>query len=63
MVRRSSHDPRAPRISRTLTGYLWASRAAVFRAASAIALLRSLAVAPCPWLFQRMIDVSRAGPR
>jgi ABC-type multidrug transport system fused ATPase/permease subunit len=42
--------------SRTLTGYLWASRR-VLLPGLALALLRSLAVAPCPWLFQRMIDV------
>ncbi|MBM3873179.1 MAG: ABC transporter ATP-binding protein [Verrucomicrobia bacterium] len=42
--------------SRTLTGYIWASRR-VLLPGLALALLRSLAVAPCPWLFQRMIDV------
>ncbi len=41
--------------SRTLTGYLWASRDRLWRGLG-LALLRSLAVAPCPWLFQRMID-------
>jgi ABC-type multidrug transport system fused ATPase/permease subunit len=43
--------------SRTLTGYLWASRGRLWRGLG-LALLRSLAVAPCPWLFQRMIDVA-----
>jgi ABC-type multidrug transport system fused ATPase/permease subunit len=43
--------------SRTLTGYLWASRQRLGRGLG-LALLRSLAVAPCPWLFQRMIDVA-----
>ncbi|WP_438479798.1 ABC transporter ATP-binding protein [Oleiharenicola lentus] len=43
--------------SRTLTGYLWNSRARLSRGLG-LALLRSLAVAPCPWLFQRMIDVA-----
>ncbi|MCR6628982.1 MAG: ABC transporter ATP-binding protein [Magnetospirillum sp.] len=43
--------------SRTLTGYLWNSRGRLSRGLG-LALLRSLAVAPCPWLFQRMIDVA-----
>ena len=43
--------------SRTLTGYLWGSRSRLSRGLG-LALLRSLAVAPCPWLFQRMIDVA-----
>lgn len=43
--------------SRTLTGYLWNSRTLLSRGLG-LALLRSLAVAPCPWLFQRMIDVA-----
>lgn len=43
--------------SRTLTGYLWGSRRRLARGLG-LALLRSLAVAPCPWLFQRMIDVA-----
>jgi ATP-binding cassette subfamily B protein len=43
--------------SRTLTGYLWNSRPRLARGLG-LALLRSLAVAPCPWLFQRMIDVA-----
>jgi ATP-binding cassette subfamily B protein len=48
---------REPLAARTLTGYLWASRAELWRGLG-LALLRSLAVAPCPWLFQRMIDVA-----
>jgi ABC-type multidrug transport system fused ATPase/permease subunit len=43
--------------SRSITGYLWDSRARLRRGLG-LALLRSLAVAPCPWLFQRMIDVA-----
>ncbi len=43
--------------ARTLTGYLWGSRDRLWRGLG-LALLRSLAVAPCPWLFQRMIDVA-----
>ncbi len=43
--------------SSTLTGYLWNSRDRLWRGLG-LALLRSLAVAPCPWLFQRMIDVA-----
>jgi ATP-binding cassette, subfamily B, bacterial len=43
--------------ARTLTGYLWNSRNRLWRGLG-LALLRSLAVAPCPWLFQRMIDVA-----
>ncbi len=43
--------------ARSLTGYLWASRPRLWRGLG-LALLRSLAVAPCPWLFQRMIDVA-----
>lgn len=46
-----------PLASRTLTGYLWSSRARLW-CGLGLALLRSLAVAPCPWLFQRMIDVA-----
>ena len=49
--------PREPLASRTLTGYLWGSRGRLWRGLG-LALLRSLAVAPCPWLFQRMIDVA-----
>lgn len=48
---------REPLASRTLTGYLWDSRDRLWRGLG-LALLRSLAVAPCPWLFQRMIDVA-----
>jgi ATP-binding cassette, subfamily B, bacterial len=48
---------REPLASRTLTGYLWANRGRLGRGLG-LALLRSLAVAPCPWLFQRMIDVA-----
>ncbi|MBP7481438.1 MAG: ABC transporter ATP-binding protein [Lacunisphaera sp.] len=48
---------REPLASRTLTGYLWGSRGRLWRGLG-LALLRSLAVAPCPWLFQRMIDVA-----
>src|SRR5436190_18582 len=43
--------------SRTLNGYLWGSRQRLWRGLG-LALLRSLAVAPCPWLFQRMIDIA-----
>jgi ATP-binding cassette subfamily B protein len=43
--------------SRTLNGYLWGSRKRLWRGLG-LALLRSLAVAPCPWLFQRMIDIA-----
>ncbi len=43
--------------ARTITGYLWGSRGSLWRGLG-LALLRSLAVAPCPWLFQRMIDVA-----
>ena len=43
--------------SRTLTGYLWTNRRRLGRGL-ALALLRSLAITPCPWLFQRMIDVA-----
>jgi ATP-binding cassette subfamily B protein len=49
--------PSEPLAARTLTGYLWASRGGLWRGLG-LALLRSLAVAPCPWLFQRMIDVA-----
>jgi ATP-binding cassette subfamily B protein len=42
--------------ARTLAGYLWGSRGPLWRGLG-LALLRSLAVAPCPWLFQRLIDV------
>lgn len=48
---------REPLASRTLTGYLWESRDRLWRGLG-LALLRSIAVAPCPWLFQRMIDVA-----
>ncbi len=41
--------------ARTLSGYLWRSRDRLWRGL-ALALLRTLAVTPCPWLFQRMID-------
>lgn len=43
--------------ARTLTGYLWYNRRRLARGFG-LALLRSLAIAPCPWLFQRMIDVA-----
>jgi ABC-type multidrug transport system fused ATPase/permease subunit len=43
--------------SRTIIGYVWESRARLWRGLG-LALLRSLAVAPCPWLFQRMMDVA-----
>ncbi|MDP2137906.1 MAG: ABC transporter ATP-binding protein [Candidatus Didemnitutus sp.] len=43
--------------ARTLSGYLWHNRPQL-RRGLALALARSLAVAPCPWLFQRMIDVA-----
>jgi ABC-type multidrug transport system fused ATPase/permease subunit len=43
--------------SRTLAGYLWGSRDRLWRGFG-LSLLRSLAVAPCAWLFQRMIDVA-----
>lgn len=43
--------------ARSLTGYLWSSRARLGKGLL-LALARSLAVAPCPWLFQRMIDVA-----
>lgn len=43
--------------ARTLTGYLWYNRRRLTRGLG-LALLRSLAIAPCPWLFQRMIDVA-----
>lgn len=43
--------------SRTLTGYLWGSRRRLWLGFG-LSLLRSLAVAPCAWLFQRMIDVA-----
>jgi ATP-binding cassette, subfamily B, bacterial len=43
--------------ARTLTGYLWRSRPQLWRGLG-LALLRSVAVAPCPWLFQRMIDAA-----
>src|SRR5690606_35054070 len=52
------HDmSREPLESRSITGYLWGSRDRLWRGLG-LALLRSLAVAPCPWLFQRMIDVA-----
>ncbi len=54
MAHRPTPEPLA---ARTLTGYLWASRGGLWRGLG-LALLRSLAVAPCPWLFQRMIDVA-----
>jgi ABC-type multidrug transport system fused ATPase/permease subunit len=53
----TASDVREPLAARTLTGYLWASRGGLWRGLG-LALLRSLAVAPCPWLFQRMIDVA-----
>ena len=43
--------------ARTLVGYLWENRARLAPGLG-LALLRSLTVAPCPWLFQRMIDRS-----
>ncbi len=42
-------------VARTLIGYLWENRTRLAPGLG-LALLRSLAVAPCPWLFQRMID-------
>ncbi len=49
-----SHEPlHAP----TLRGYLWRSRHALAPGV-ALALLRSLAVAPCPLIFARIIDHS-----
>lgn len=44
-----------PLAARSLTGYLWWNRRRLAQGLG-LALLRSLAVAPCPWLFQRMID-------
>ncbi len=41
--------------ARSLVGYLWFSRSRLGKGLL-LALARSLAVAPCPWLFQRMID-------
>ena len=54
-----SATPRAPEAltARTLAGYLWGSRDRLWRGFG-LSLLRSLAVAPCAWLFQRMIDVA-----
>jgi ATP-binding cassette, subfamily B, bacterial len=43
--------------ARTLTGYLWGHRRELWPGLG-LSFLRSLAVAPCPWLFQRMIDVA-----
>lgn len=43
--------------SRSLSGYLWGYRTLLWKGL-ALALARSLAVAPCPWLFQQMIDVA-----
>jgi ATP-binding cassette subfamily B protein len=54
---KATATPHEPLAARTLTGYLWASRARLWRGLG-LALLRSVAVAPCPWLFQRMIDVA-----
>ncbi len=48
---------REPLAARTITGYLLASRAGLWRGLS-LALLRSIVIAPCPWLFQRMIDTA-----
>ena len=54
-----SAAPLAPEAltARTLAGYLWGSRDRLWRGFG-LSLLRSLAVAPCAWLFQRMIDVA-----
>ena len=54
-----SATPLAPEAltARTLAGYLWGSRDRLWRGFG-LSLLRSLAVAPCAWLFQRMIDVA-----
>jgi len=41
--------------ARSLSGYLWLNRSRLGKGLL-LALARSLAVAPCPWLFQRMID-------
>ncbi|WP_415910984.1 ABC transporter ATP-binding protein [Oleiharenicola sp. Vm1] len=49
--------PREALSARSLTGYLWLSRARLTKGLL-LALARSVAVAPCPWLFQRMIDVA-----
>ena len=53
----SSHMTREALSARTLSGYLWSNRRRLAPGLG-LALLRSLAVAPCPWLFQRMIDVA-----
>lgn len=54
-----SATPLAPEAltARTLAGYLWGSRDRLWLGFG-LSLLRSLAVAPCAWLFQRMIDVA-----
>ncbi len=54
-----SATPLAPEAltARTLASYLWGSRDRLWRGCG-LSLLRSLAVAPCAWLFQRMIDVA-----
>ena len=54
-----SATPLAPEAltARTLAGYLWGSRDRLWRGFG-LSLMRSLAVAPCAWLFQRMIDVA-----
>lgn len=44
-----------PLSARSLTPYLWGYRRLLARG-FVFALLRSLAMAPCPWLFQRMVD-------
>ena len=49
--------PREALAARSLAGYLWLNRRRL-APGLALALARSLAVAPCPWLFQRMIDVA-----
>jgi ABC-type multidrug transport system fused ATPase/permease subunit len=46
---------REPLSARSLVGYLWLNRRRLGPGLG-LALVRSLAVAPCPWLFQRMID-------
>jgi ATP-binding cassette, subfamily B, bacterial len=55
---KASATPSREAISaRSLTGYLWGHRRELWPGLG-LSLLRSLAVAPCPWLFQRMIDVA-----
>lgn len=44
-----------PLNARSLVGYLWLNRRRLAPGLG-LALVRSIAVAPCPWLFQRMID-------